>query len=125
MNEEPREKKEIHTINLDEFLAASFVSREKPLRIEICKEGTQGYISVLVSTAEEDIEEDGIDFELSPCECLDFDNMQVSDFLKKPVFTSSAYEFFDFMFMFFTSLECIVDFTGNTWKVRVLRTNKI
>jgi hypothetical protein len=125
MNRGFREEKKIHISNLDEFLAASFVdSKEKPLKIAIRKEGTQGYISVLLLTAGEGMEEDGIDFELSSCECVDFDNMQISHFLKKPVFTSSAYEFFDFMFMSFSSLECLVDFTGNTWKVGVLKTDK-
>lgn len=125
MSKRHQEKRKIHIINLDEFLAKSFVeSRERPLKIVASKEGNQGYISVLLITADEGMEEDGIDFELSPCECIDFANIQVSDFLKKPIFTTSAYEFFDFMFMFFRSLECIVDFTGNAWKIKILRTSE-
>lgn len=125
MNKGSREEKQVHISNLDEFFAESFVdSKEKPLKIAIRKEESQGYISVLLLTDGEGIEDGGIDFELSPCECVEFENMQISDFIKKPVFTSSAYEFFDFMFMFFSSLECLVDFTGDTWKVKVLKTSE-
>jgi hypothetical protein len=123
MNKEPQAEGKIHLSNLDEFLAATLVeSKEKPIKLAIHKEGAEGHISVLLLTAKEDMEEDGIDFELSPCECVDFDSIEISDFLKKPVFTSSAYEFFDFVFMFLDSLECLVDFTGDAWKVKILKT---
>ncbi len=122
MNKESQGEKKVHISNLDEFFAESFVdSNEKPLKIAIRKEESQGHISVLLLTDGEGMEEGGIDFELSPCECVDFDNIQISDFLKRPVFTSSAHEFFDFMFMFFCSLECIVDFTGDAWRIKVLK----
>jgi hypothetical protein len=120
-------EKKVHITDLDEFLAASYIDgKEKPLKLSIRKEETQGYISLLLLTVGEDImEEGGIDFELSTSECLDLDNMPVSDFLKKTVFTSSAYEFFDLMFMFFSSFDCLLDFTGDTWKVKVLSTSKV
>ena len=125
MNKEPQVETKIHLINLDEFLASTFVEgKEKPVKLAIHKEGTEGHISVLILTAKEDMEEDGIDFELSPCECIDFDSMEISDFLKKPIFTSSAYELFDFVFMFLDSLECLVDFTGDAWKVKILKTGR-
>jgi len=52
------------------------------------------------------------------------EGIEVSDFLKKPVFTSSAYEFFDFLLMSLDSLECLVDFSGNAWKIKVLKTGR-
>ena len=96
------EEKKIHISNLDEFLASALLEyQEKPIKLSIHKEGIEGYVSVNLLKSGEDMEEDGIDFELSPCECIDFDNLEISDFLYKSVYTSSAYEFFEFIFMFF------------------------
>src|SRR3989304_6791522 len=117
------EEKKIHISNLDEFLAETLLqSREKTIKLSIHKEGVDGNISVNLLKSDEDMEEDGIDFELSPCECIDFDGMEISDFLYKPVFTSSAYEFFDFIFMVFRSIECLVDFTEDAWKIKISKT---
>ncbi len=119
-------EKTIHISNADEFLAGVLMdSEEKPIRLAIHKNGTQGYISVvLLPTQGCTIEEDGIDFELSSCECIDYDGVEISDFLKRVVFTSSAYEFFDFIFMFFNSVECLVDFTEDAWKLKIIKTEK-
>src|SRR3989337_4542915 len=123
MNKEHLEEKKIHISNLDDFLASALLeSQEKPIKLSIHKEGIEGYVSVNLLKSDEDMEEDGIDFELSPCECIDFDSMEISDFLYKPVFSSSAYEFFDFIFMFFRSIECLVDFTEDAWKIKILKT---
>jgi|SRR3989304_2646534 len=117
------EEKKIHISNLDDFLASALLeSQKKPIKLSIKKEGVEGYVMVNLLKSDEDMEEDGIDFELSPCECIDFDSMVISDFLYKPVFSSSAYEFFDFIFMFFSSIECIVDFTEDAWKIKILTT---
>jgi len=123
MNKEYLLEKKIHISNLDDFLASALLEcQEKPIKLSIHKEGVEGNISVNLLKSEEDMEGDGIDFELSPCECIDFDNMEISDFLYKPVFSSSAYEFFDFIFMFFRSIECLVDFTGDAWKIKIFKT---
>ncbi len=115
----------IHISNLDESLAEALLySEEKPIKLLIRKDEAQGYLSLLLLKSNEEIEEEGIDFELSPCECIDFDSIEVSDFLNKPVFTSSAYEFFEFIFMFFDTVECLVGFTGDAWKVKILKSQK-
>ncbi|HEX3035912.1 MAG TPA: hypothetical protein VHT73_12425, partial [Thermodesulfobacteriota bacterium] len=93
----------VHLSNVDEFLATVILgSKERPLKLAIRKEGDQGYISATLLTLEENdsIGRNGVDFELFPCECTDFDSIEISDFIGKPVFTSSAYELFDFVFMF-------------------------
>jgi hypothetical protein len=123
MDKENKVGEKIHLSNLDEFLATALMeSKEKPVKLAIQKEGNEGYVSasILRTTGDENIGGNGVDFELSPCECLDFDSMEVSDFLEKPVLTSSAYELFDFVLMFFDSLECLVDFEGNAWKIKML-----
>lgn len=123
MNKEHLLEKKIHICNLDDFLASTLCEcEEKPIKLSIKKEGVDGYVLVNLLEPEEDMEEDGIDFELSPCECIDFDSMEISDFLYKPVFSSSAYEFFDFIFMFFSSIECLVDFTEDAWKIKISKT---
>jgi len=125
MNRESEMEKRIHLSSLDEFLADALLEeRDKPIKLAIHKNGDQGYICVLPLMAEEDMEEEGIDFELSSCECGGLEGIEVSDFLKKPVFTSSAYEFFDFLLMSLDSLECLVDFSGNAWKIKVLKTGR-
>src|SRR3970282_2550987 len=117
------EEKKIHISTLDEFLASALLEcQEKPIKLSIHKEGIEGYVSVNLLKSGEDMAEGGIDFELSPCECIDFDSMEISDFLNKPVFSSSAYEFFDFIFMFFSSIECLVDFTEDAWKIKISKT---
>jgi hypothetical protein len=118
-------EKKIHISNLDEFLAEAFLyNKERPIKLLIRKDETQGYLSLSLLRSDEEIEEDGIDFELSPCECVDYDRIEISDFLHKPVFTSSAYEFFEFIFMFFDTIECLVGFTGDAWKVKILKSQK-
>lgn len=115
--------KKLHPGDVDEFLANAILeSKKRPLKLAIRKEGDQGFISAALLTLEEDacITGDIVDFELSPCECIDLSNTEVSDFLGKPVFTSSAYELFDFIFMFVDRFECLIDFEGNAWKIKIL-----
>ena len=115
--------KKLHLSDLDEFLANAFLeSTDRPLKLEIRKEGDQGYVFARLLTLRESevMPENGVDFELSPCECMDFSNMEVQDFLGKPVFTSSAYELLDFIFMFTDRFECLIDFEGNAWKIKIL-----
>ena len=115
-------KKEIHLSGIDEFLADALLEgKGKPVRLAIRKKGDQGYVSVLLLMFEGDVEEDGIDFELSSCECGGLEGMEVSDFLRRPVFTSSAYGFFDFLLVYLDSIECLVGFSGSAWKVKVLK----
>ncbi len=122
MNTRSQTRKKIHLSGLDEFLADNVLGEEeKPLRFLIHKDGDPGFISALLLDTEEGMEKEGIDFELSSCECAGLEGLEVSDFLMKPVFTSSAYEFFDFVLMFLDSFECLVDFTGNAWKIKILK----
>ena len=122
MNSESHTEKKIHLSSLDEFFADSVLGeKEKPLKFLIHKDRDPGFISALLIDAEEGMEKEGIDFELSSCECAGLEGLEVSDILMKPVFTSSAHEFFDFVLMFLDSFECLVDFTGNAWKIKILK----
>jgi hypothetical protein len=122
MNSQSQTGKKIHLSGLDEFFADSVLEeKEKPLKFLIHRDGDPGFISLLPLDTKECMEKEGIDFELSSCECAGLEGLEVSDFLMKPVFTSSAYEFFDFLLMFLDSFECLLDFTGNAWKIKILK----
>jgi hypothetical protein len=122
MNSHSQTGKKIHLSGLDEFFADSVLGEEeKPLKFLIRKDGDPGFISALLLDTKENMEKEGIDFELSSCECAGLEGLEVSDFLMKPVFTSSAHDFFDFVLMFLDSFECLVDFTGNAWKIKILK----
>ena len=60
---------------------------------------------------------EGVDFDLSPCECSGLEDDGAGLFLSVPVHTSSAREFFDLMLPAYPALECLVSFTGNAWKI--------
>lgn len=125
MSNEPRAKKKIHLSGLDEFLADSIVGvKQKPLKFLMHKNGDQGFISAALLETKEGMEEEGIDFELSSCECGGLDSLEISSYLMKPVYTSSAYEFFDFVLTFLDSFECLVDFTGNSWKIKIIKADR-
>ena len=118
-------EKTIHLSELDDFLASSLVDSETtPLMFSVSKYDSQGYITIGQGKASGSIREGGIDFELSPSEYLSLDSIEIEDFTKQTIYTSSAYEFFDFILMYYSYLECILDFTGNSWRINILKHKK-
>ena len=125
MNGTTYEKKTIHISELDDFLASSLVDSETtPLMFSVSKYDSQGYITIGQGKASGRIREGGIDFELSPSEYLSLDSIEIEDFTRQTIYTSSAYEFFDFILMYYTCLECLLDFTGNSWRINILKYKK-
>ena len=111
----------IHLSELDEYLAKQVLEQNSPLRITIIKFDTQGNIGVSAINSDLGIEEGGIDFELWPSEYQSLDSVNINDFMTQSVYTSSAYEFFDFMLMYFFNLELLLDFNGSAWRIRILK----
>lgn len=112
----------VHLSELDEFLASRLLEEKtSPLCFSISILDSQGNINICQKTNGNKIEEGGIDFELSPSEYQSLDSINILDFTKSTVYTSSSYEFFDFILMYFSSLECLLDFSGNSWRVKVQR----
>jgi hypothetical protein len=111
----------IHITGIDEFLAARLVERGGgAIRFGVSGADSSGNIALAeVDAPCECREGEGIDFELSTCECRGLDTADIKDYLDKPVYTSSAYEFFDFVLGYLTSFDCLVEFKGNSWKVWV------
>ncbi len=120
MNEVISEQQTVHLSELDEYLASKFLDRQAALRFTMSKNDSQGYITIEQEKNEIEIEKRGIDFELSPSEYQSLDSINILDFTNQTIYTSSAYEFFDFMLMYFSYLEYLLDFTGSSWRVKIL-----
>ncbi len=120
MNEVISEQQTVHLSELDEYLASKFLDRQAALRFTMSKNDSQGYITIEQEKNEIEIEKRGIDFELSTSEYQSLDSINILDFTNQTIYTSSAYEFFDFMLMYFSYLEYLLDFTGSSWRVKIL-----
>lgn len=112
----------IHVSIVDEFLAARFLEGGGgPLSFSVRQEDPDGSISFSqAETAPGPGGGEGVDFELSSCECRGLDPEDVSLYIGRPVYTSSACEFFDFILGYLSSFDCFIEFTGNAWSIRVV-----
>ena len=63
--------------------------------------------------------ERAIDFELCALECSGVVAADLKEYLGTPVHTSSALEFFDYVFSQRPEVACGVDFVGNSWIIAV------
>ena len=116
-------EQKIHISEIDEFLARSLASGQmRAFRLALSKNGDQGYLKAVIAEIDEFIDDDGVDFELSSGENRDLEEFDISDFVTKALYTSSAYELFDYIFTYFHSIECVVDFKENAWLVKVVKT---
>ena len=112
---------EIHISDLDEFLALKFLDDvTRPMRFSVFRKDTQGNIIIQQKDNDQKLKEGGIDFELSPSEYQSLDSINVTDFKNKTVYTSSAYEFLDFILMYYLQFEFLTEFNGSSWQIRIL-----
>ncbi|MEW6143922.1 MAG: hypothetical protein AB1598_02780 [Thermodesulfobacteriota bacterium] len=119
MSESPYSAIRIHVSQIDEFLASRYIEAGGgPLAFSVSGEGGEGNIS-LTPVAADTVPEggEGVDFELSACECGGLGADEAAVYVGRPVYTSSAYVLFDFLIGHFRSFDCSVEFTGNAWKV--------
>ena len=63
--------------------------------------------------------EGAVDFELCAFECSGVSAENLEEYLGVPVHTSSALEFFDYVFSRKSEVVCSVDFSGNSWIITV------
>ena len=112
---------EIHISDLDEFLALKFLDDvTRPMRFSVLRKDTQGNIIIQQKDNDQKLKEGGFDFELSPSEYQSLDSINVTDFINKTVYTSSAYEFLDFILMYYIQFEFLTEFNGSSWQIRIL-----
>ena len=119
------EKENIHLSDLDEFLATRLLEGQQLVCLSIEKIDSQGNVRVEQKDINDEIGEGGIDFELSPSEYQSLDSINIIDFTNTTVYTTSSYEFFDFILMYFSSIECLVDFNGSSWRIRITKFKEI
>ena len=111
---------EIHISEIDEYLAARVVEAGgNQLGFIVEKSGDQGHITLTDRDETESLGDGAIDFELSPSEYLNLDERGLDDLLGFPVVTSSALEYFDFLLLRFSRFNCLLEFTGNAWKIKI------
>ncbi|MEQ9618804.1 MAG: hypothetical protein RIG61_06490 [Deltaproteobacteria bacterium] len=113
--------KEIHISEIDAFLAERLIEAGGgALGFNVSKKDSQGNISIeSLGKAEGSPGEESVDFELSPGESLNPEEADVGHYTGRPVDTSSAYEFFDFLLANLSSFDCIAEFTGNAWRIKI------
>ena len=90
------------------------------MAFNLTKKDDQGNITIKnLCKAEGCSGEESVDFELSPGESLNLEESNVGQYTERPVDTSSAQEFFDFLLANFSSFECVAEFTGNAWRIKI------
>ncbi|NIQ13541.1 MAG: hypothetical protein GTO02_03755 [Candidatus Dadabacteria bacterium] len=113
--------------NIEEVLADLFVNSEGSLYLKIDIKNNDGLLILtqlennLNKPDKSDYKE--IDFELSLCECSGLIETDLSDYKNKLIYTSSALEFFDFVFSSYKTIVCKVDFNDGAWKIEVVDYN--
>ena len=114
----------IHISDIDEKAASLLLESGRGvigLRISLADD--EGAISVSEFDPDpgaDTIPAEGVDFDLSPCECAGLEDGGAGFFVSTPVHTSSAHEFLDLMLAGYPALECLISFTGNAWKILVI-----
>jgi hypothetical protein len=121
VSDSPRSAISIHVSRIDEFLASRFLDAGGvPLAFSVRDEGGNGNIMLTpIEAPSGQSDGEGVDFELSACECGELGADDAGVYLGRPVYTSSAYELFDFILGYLSSFDCYIEFTGNAWRIRV------
>ena len=115
-------KEDIHISEIDEYLARRVLEESgTPFGIAVEKRGQEGFVTITKTTGEGALSGEPVDFELSPSEYLNLDYRDIDDLLASPLITSSALELFDFLFLRFKKFNCLLEFSGNAWKVKITK----
>lgn len=110
--------REFYLDSIDEVLAEIFClfGGGFDVRMEIASETS--HISASFSRGDFPVDRNtAVDFELCAFECSGVSAENLEDYLGAPVHTSSALEFFDYVFSQRTKIDCCVDFAGNSWVI--------
>ena len=111
----------IHISRIDEFLASGLLETGAlPLAFRVSGADEEGSITLEPIEARPVSQGgEGVDFELSSCECGGLGRDDAGMYVGRPVFTSSAFEFFDFILGYYSAFDCYIEFTGNAWSMTV------
>lgn len=110
--------------SIDEYLAQKVLEGNgKTLRIGLSLDYNAGFLNILDISYEQTDFSDGMDFELSTCECQGVDDMDPGDFEGKTVYTSSAYEFFEFYLGERDSARFYIMLHNDSWIIKIDETS--
>ena len=112
--------REFYLDSIDEVFAEVFFlfGRGFDVRMEIASETS--FISASFSPETTAVDREGaVDFELCAFECSGVSAESLEEYLGVPVHTSSALEFFDYVFSQRSEVVCSVDFAGSSWIITV------
>jgi len=105
---------------IDEYLAQKILEGGgKTVKISLSLDSNAGFLCIDRVSFQETEFTNGIDFELSTCECQGLDDMNILDFEGKTVYTGSAYEFFEYYLSNTCSMDCYVNFRDDIWIIKL------
>lgn len=113
------EKAEFYINSINDVFAEIFIESPVPHNFKMKFEKTNGLVTIIDINNSDNILVDGIDFELSTSECCGLNSTQLSDYVGKTVYTSSALEYFDFVFGFCKEVEFDMELKGGSWKIMI------
>ena len=119
MNVKPQTRR-FYLDSIDEVFAEIFFlfGGRFDVRMEIVSETS--LVSAFFSRRRQAVDQKGaVDFELCAFECSGVASEDIEEYLGVPVHTSSALEFFDYVFSRKPEAACGVDFAGNSWIIAV------
>ena len=112
--------REFYLDSIDEVFAEIFFlfGGGFDVRMEIASETS--FVSAFFSRRSTAVDQEGaVDFELCAFECSGVAAAGLEEYLGVSVHTSSALEFFDYVFSQRSEAVCGVDFAGNSWVIAV------
>lgn len=110
--------------NIDEFFAEFVLSSRSNTLFKISLKNSEGLLNIdIVNIGGKDesfdFPESEVDFELSGSECCGLIINDISEYKNKTVFSSSAYELLDQVFVKYNTLCCRVEMEDGSWKIGI------
>lgn len=113
------ERLRVKISEIDEFLAEKIIEGKGTFRLSLECEEDSGVLQVKHMRFEDTEFGEGMDFELSTSECRGSEDAEPYLLSGKTLYTSSAYEFFEYFFSHESCLKCYVKFENNSWVIKL------
>ena len=116
-----KQYKTIHLSEINEFLAEKYLKYKSTFELSLKDYTADGYVEGKDKISSSELKNDGVDFELSTCECHGLSETEISELVNTPVYTSSAYEFFDAYLPIYKEALCLVNMVDGSWLIKVVK----
>lgn len=113
--------KKIHLSEINEFLAEKYLKYKSTFELSLRDYTADGYVVGNDKISSYELKNGGVDFELSTCECHGLGDTEISELVKAPIYTSSAYEFFDAYLPIYKEVMCLVNMVEDSWLIKVVK----